>query len=198
MWGQQSQDASAGLQTPHPVLTPCQGLAGIRLPPPPQLWTSFHCSFSLQIQRNAYSIFFDEKFSIPLDPAALEEKSLRFSVFGIDEDERNVSTGVVELKLSVLDLPLQPFGGWLYLQDQNKVSPPTCLCLRTAPYVYTSEEGIHCPRNSLNTNIFRRLEKELSHTQGNSVYCMQMKGTLTTVYSPSTAPTTKPLEALLL
>lgn len=88
--------------------------------------TSFpvlECSpFSLQIQRNAYSIFFDEKFSIPLDPAALEEKSLRFSVFGIDEDERNVSTGVVELKLSVLDLPLQPFSGWLYLQDQNKVS----------------------------------------------------------------------------
>lgn len=34
--------------------------------------------------------------------------------------------------------------------------------------MYTSEEGIHCPRNSLNTNIFRRLEKELSHTQGNS------------------------------
>ncbi|OWK17479.1 SYT12, partial [Cervus elaphus hippelaphus] len=62
-------------------------------------------------------------FSIPLDPAALEEKSLRFSVFGIDEDERNVSTGVVELKLSVLDLPLQPFSGWLYLQDQNKVNP---------------------------------------------------------------------------
>lgn len=43
-------------------------------------------------------------------------------MFGIDEDERNVSTGVVELKLSVLDLPLQPFSGWLYLQDQNKVS----------------------------------------------------------------------------
>lgn len=58
---------------------------------------------------------------MPLDPTALEEKSLRFSVFGIDEDERNVSTGVVELKLSVLDLPLQPFSGWLYLQDQNKV-----------------------------------------------------------------------------
>lgn len=85
---------------------------------------SFHGPVSPQIQRNAYSIFFDEKFSIPLDPAALEEKSLRFSVFGIDEDERNVSTGVVELKLSVLDLPLQPFSGWLYLQDQNKVSPP--------------------------------------------------------------------------
>ncbi|XP_040495425.1 synaptotagmin-12 isoform X2 [Ursus maritimus] len=87
-----------------------------------------------RIQRNAYSIFFDEKFSIPLDPAALEEKSLRFSVFGIDEDERNVSTGVVELKLSVLDLPLQPFGGWLYLQDQNKCFPwtgrsdPNCVC----------------------------------------------------------------------
>lgn len=57
-----------------------------------------------------------------MDPTALEEKSLRFSVFGINEDEQNVSTGVVELKLSVLDLTLQPFSGWLYLQDQNKVS----------------------------------------------------------------------------
>lgn len=46
-------------------------------------------------------------------------------MFGIDEDERNVSTGVVELKLSVLDLSLQPFSGWLYLQDQNKVRLPT-------------------------------------------------------------------------
>lgn len=95
----------------------------------------------MQIQRNAYSIFFDEKFSIPLDPAALEEKSLRFSVFGIDEDERNISTGVVELKLSVLDLPLQPFSGWLYLQDQNKVSPPT----KRASHAPVSERGVHCP-----------------------------------------------------
>lgn len=65
---------------------------------------------------------FDERFSIPLDPAALEENSLRFSVFGIDEDERNVSTGVAELKLSDLDLATRPFNAWLYLQDLNKVS----------------------------------------------------------------------------
>lgn len=57
-------------------------------------------------------------------------------MFGIDEDERNVSTGVVELKLSVLDLPLQPFSGWLYLQDQNKVSLPTCTCQDGIPGVY--------------------------------------------------------------
>lgn len=65
---------------------------------------------------------FDERFSIPLDPVALEENSLRFSVFGIDEDERNVSTGVAELKLSDLDLAARPFSAWLYLQDMNKVS----------------------------------------------------------------------------
>ena len=65
---------------------------------------------------------FDEHFSIPLDPSALEENSLRFSVFGIDEDERNVSTGVAELKLSDLDLAMRPFSAWLYLQDMNKVS----------------------------------------------------------------------------
>lgn len=74
-----------------------------------------------QIQRSAYAVAFDERFSIPLDPAALEEDSLRFSVFGIDEDERNVSTGVAELKLSDLDLTVRPFNAWLYLQDMNKV-----------------------------------------------------------------------------
>uniref|UniRef100_A0A8D0FP36 Synaptotagmin-12 n=1 Tax=Strix occidentalis caurina TaxID=311401 RepID=A0A8D0FP36_STROC len=75
-----------------------------------------------RIQRSAYAVAFDERFSIPLDPAALEENSLRFSVFGIDEDERNVSTGVAELKLSDLDLAARPFNAWLYLQDMNKVS----------------------------------------------------------------------------
>lgn len=92
-----------------------------------------------RIQRSAYSIFFDEKFSIPLDPEALKEKSLRFSVFGIDEDERNVSTGVVELKLSVLDLRLQPFGGWLYLQDQNKAADAVGEILLSLSYLPTAE-----------------------------------------------------------
>ncbi|NXJ77535.1 SYT12 protein, partial [Trogon melanurus] len=73
-----------------------------------------------RIQRSAYAVAFDERFSIPLDPAALEENSLRFSAFGIDEDERNVSTGVAELKLSDLDLAVRPFNAWLYLQDMNK------------------------------------------------------------------------------
>ncbi|KFQ16371.1 Synaptotagmin-12, partial [Leptosomus discolor] len=63
-----------------------------------------------RIQRSAYAVAFDERFSIPLDPAALEENSLRFSVFGIDEDERNVSTGVAELKLSDLDLATRFWG----------------------------------------------------------------------------------------
>ena len=126
--GSTEPDGSRGLRTPPSSALSLPWPRRHRLPPPPQHQTSFHRPSSLQIQRNAYSIFFDEKFSIPLDPAALEEKSLRFSVFGIDEDERNVSTGVVELKLSVLDLPLQPFSGWLYLQDQNKVGLPTFTC----------------------------------------------------------------------
>lgn len=53
---------------------------------------------------------------------ALEENSLRFSIFAIDGDERNVSTGVAELKLSDLDLTVRPFNTWIYLQDVNKVS----------------------------------------------------------------------------
>lgn len=55
----------------------------------------------------------------------LDEYSLRFAAFGIDADERNISAGVAELKLSDLDLSFRPFNAWLYLQDVNKVSPVT-------------------------------------------------------------------------
>lgn len=82
-------------------------------------------------------------------------------MFGIDEDERNVSTGVVELKLSVLDLPLQPFSGWLYLQDQNKVGPSTRPHPRRECHPGTLQGRdptvlSDCP----NTSIFRKGEKD--------------------------------------
>ncbi|KAM6321959.1 synaptotagmin-12 [Podargus strigoides] len=92
-----------------------------------------------RIQRSAYAVAFDEHFSIPLDPAALEEDSLRFSVFGIDEDERNVSTGVAELKLSDLDLAARPFGAWLYLQDTNKAVDTVGEILLSLSYLPTAE-----------------------------------------------------------
>lgn len=77
-------------------------------------------------------------------------------MFGIDEDERNVSTGVVELKLSVLDLPLQPFSGWLYLQDQNKVSPPTVHPRRACHTRTLQRRDPIVLSNSPNTSIFRK------------------------------------------
>ncbi|NWX41581.1 SYT12 protein, partial [Steatornis caripensis] len=92
-----------------------------------------------RIQRSAYAVAFDEHFSIPLDPAALEENSLRFSVFGIDEDERNVSTGVAELKLSDLDLATRPFSAWLYLQDMNKAVDTVGEILLSLSYLPTAE-----------------------------------------------------------
>ncbi|XP_033012252.1 synaptotagmin-12 isoform X2 [Lacerta agilis] len=92
-----------------------------------------------RIQRSAYSVFFDERFSIPLDPSALEENSLRFSVFGIDEDERNISTGVAELKLSDLDLSIRPFNAWLYLQDMNKATDSVGEILLSLSYLPTAE-----------------------------------------------------------
>lgn len=64
---------------------------------------------------------FDERFSVPLDSVNLDENSLRFSTFAVDSDERNISAGVAELKLSDLDLTFRPFNAWLYLQDINKV-----------------------------------------------------------------------------
>ncbi|XP_028649364.1 synaptotagmin-12 [Erpetoichthys calabaricus] len=92
-----------------------------------------------RIQRNAFSVFFDERFSIPLDPGALEENSLRFSVFGIDEDERNISTGIAELKLSDLDLSIRPFNAWLYLQDVNKAADSVGEILLSLSYLPTAE-----------------------------------------------------------
>ncbi|CAH2326182.1 synaptotagmin-12 [Pelobates cultripes] len=92
-----------------------------------------------RIQRNAYSVLFDEMFSIPLDPLALEENSLRFSIFAIDGDERNVSTGVAELKLSDLDLTLRPFNTWIYLQDVNKAADSVGEILLSLSYLPTAE-----------------------------------------------------------
>ncbi|NXX48708.1 SYT12 protein, partial [Tricholaema leucomelas] len=92
-----------------------------------------------RIQRSAYAVAFDEHFSIPLAPAALEEHSLRFSAFGIDEDERNVSTGVAELKLCDLDLATRPFNAWLYLQDMNKAVDTVGEILLSLSYLPTAE-----------------------------------------------------------
>lgn len=82
----------------------------------------------LQVQRNAFTVVFDERFSVPLESVNLEENSLRFSTFGVDSDERNISAGVAELKLSDLDLAFRPFNAWLYLQDINKVRH-TCILI---------------------------------------------------------------------
>ncbi|NXT11286.1 SYT12 protein, partial [Prunella fulvescens] len=92
-----------------------------------------------RIQRSSYSVAFDERFSVPLDPAALEENSLRFSVFGVDEDERSVSTGTAELKLSDLDLATRPFNAWLYLQDTNKAVDTVGEILLSLSYLPTAE-----------------------------------------------------------
>ncbi|XP_068253867.1 synaptotagmin-12 [Nyctibius grandis] len=92
-----------------------------------------------RIQRGAYAVAFDERFSVPLDPAALDEDSLHFSVFGVDEDERSVSTGVAELKLSDLDLAVRPFNAWLYLQDTNKAVDTVGEILLSLSYLPTAE-----------------------------------------------------------
>uniref|UniRef100_A0A3P9BW87 Synaptotagmin XII n=1 Tax=Maylandia zebra TaxID=106582 RepID=A0A3P9BW87_9CICH len=47
-----------------------------------------------RVQTNAFTVIFDERFSIPMDSSSLEEYSLRFAAFGIDADERNISAGV--------------------------------------------------------------------------------------------------------
>lgn len=78
-----------------------------------------------QVKANAYTVMFDDHYSIPLEAACLEEFSLRFSAFGIDAEERNLSAGVAELKLCDLDLSIRPFNAWLYLQDPNKVAGVT-------------------------------------------------------------------------
>ncbi|XP_067152020.1 synaptotagmin-12 [Apteryx mantelli] len=92
-----------------------------------------------RLQRSAGSVCFDERFCVPLEPAALEENGLRFAAFGVDGDERNVSTGVAELKLSDLDLPTRPFNAWLYLQDVNKTVDSVGEILLSLSYLPTAE-----------------------------------------------------------
>ncbi|XP_017570473.1 synaptotagmin-12 isoform X2 [Pygocentrus nattereri] len=92
-----------------------------------------------RIQSNAFTVLFDERFSIPLDPAVLDENSLRFAAFGVDSDERNISAGVAELKLSDLDLSIRPFNAWLYLQDINKAVDAVGEILLSLSYLPTAE-----------------------------------------------------------
>ncbi|TSK13514.1 Synaptotagmin-12 [Bagarius yarrelli] len=92
-----------------------------------------------QIQSNAFTVLFNERFSIPLDAAAVEEYSLRFSAFGVDLDERSISAGQAELKLSDLDLSIRPFDAWLYLQDINKAVDAVGEILLSLSYLPTAE-----------------------------------------------------------
>ncbi|XP_061856367.1 synaptotagmin-12 [Colius striatus] len=92
-----------------------------------------------RVQRSAGAVAFDERFSVPLDPAALGDHALRFSAFGVDEDERSVSTGLAELRLSDLDLPARPFSAWLYLQDTNKALDTVGEILLSLSYLPTAE-----------------------------------------------------------
>ncbi|XP_063052841.1 synaptotagmin-12 isoform X2 [Engraulis encrasicolus] len=92
-----------------------------------------------KVQTNAYTVMFDDFFSVPLEVAALDECSLRFSAFGIDADERNIAAGVAELKLSDLDLSIRPFNAWLYLQDMNKAVDAVGEILLSLSYLPTAE-----------------------------------------------------------
>ncbi|XP_028843580.1 synaptotagmin-12 [Denticeps clupeoides] len=92
-----------------------------------------------KVQRNAFTVMFDERFSVALDSGVLEDYSLRFAAFGIDADERNISAGVAELKLSDLDLSVRPFNAWLYLQDVNKTVDAVGEILLSLSYLPTAE-----------------------------------------------------------
>ncbi|XP_077453435.1 synaptotagmin-12 [Stigmatopora argus] len=92
-----------------------------------------------RVQTNAFTVIFDERFSVAMDVCALEECSLRFAAFGIDSDERNISAGVAELKLSDLDLTVRPFNAWLYLQDVNKAVDAVGEILLSLSYLPTAE-----------------------------------------------------------
>lgn len=85
-----------------------------------------------------------------MDLSTLEEYSLRFAAFGIDTDERNISAGVAELKLSDLDLTIRPFNAWLYLQDVNKVSHNAAVChSRRSAGISSPVLCFHCISNMI-------------------------------------------------
>ncbi|XP_068595876.1 synaptotagmin-12 [Brachionichthys hirsutus] len=92
-----------------------------------------------RVQTNAFTVIFDEDYSIHMDVSALDEYSLRFAAFGVDAEERNLSAGVAELKLSDLDLTVRPFNAWLYLQDVNKAVDAVGEILLSLSYLPTAE-----------------------------------------------------------
>ncbi|XP_075905383.1 synaptotagmin-12 [Nelusetta ayraudi] len=92
-----------------------------------------------RVQTNAFTVIFDEHYSVPMEQCMLDEYSLRFAAFGIDADERNISAGVADLKLSDLDLSFRPFNAWLYLQDVNKAVDAVGEILLSLSYLPTAE-----------------------------------------------------------
>ncbi|NWJ06037.1 SYT12 protein, partial [Crypturellus undulatus] len=92
-----------------------------------------------RLQRSGCSVCFEERFCVALEPAALEENSLRFAAFGVDGADRNVPVGAAELKLSDLDLPARPFNAWLYLQDSSKTVDSVGEILLSLSYLPTAE-----------------------------------------------------------
>ncbi|XP_010220320.1 PREDICTED: synaptotagmin-12 [Tinamus guttatus] len=91
------------------------------------------------LARSGCSVCFEERFCVALEPAALEENSLRFAAFGVDGADRNVPVGAAELKLSDLDLPARPFNAWLYLQDSSKTVDSVGEILLSLSYLPTAE-----------------------------------------------------------
>uniref|UniRef100_A0A8C6Z2X9 Synaptotagmin 12 n=1 Tax=Nothoprocta perdicaria TaxID=30464 RepID=A0A8C6Z2X9_NOTPE len=88
-------------------------------------------------QRSGGSAHFGERFCVPLEPAALEENSLRFAAFGAAEG--SAPAGAAELRLCDLDLPARPFTAWLYLQDPNKTVDSVGEILLSLSYLPTAE-----------------------------------------------------------
>ncbi|NXS52226.1 SYT12 protein, partial [Brachypteracias leptosomus] len=92
-----------------------------------------------RVHPSSSTLLFEERFSVALSPAALEEITLRFAAFGLDEHERSISAGTAEIKLSDLDLPTRPFNAWLYLQDINKAVDTVGEILLSLSYLPTAE-----------------------------------------------------------
>ncbi|TRY65158.1 hypothetical protein DNTS_002038 [Danionella cerebrum] len=78
-----------------------------------------------QVQRNAFTVVFDERFSVPLESVNLDENSLRFSTFGVDSDEQRLTVVIAKAKNLVWTngkSTADPFVKVYLLQDGRKIS----------------------------------------------------------------------------
>ena len=156
MWGQQSPMVAEVSGLPHPVLSPYHGPAGI------------FCRLLPSIRPPSTALPLCRSRGMPTPSSSMRSSPSRW----ILQPWRRRACGfrcLASMKMS--GMWARGWWSWSCLSSTSRYSPSaagsTCrtrtrsVCppsrARMASRVYTLDEGIHCPQNSLSASIFRRL-----------------------------------------